>query len=150
MKDLGMYIWGISSQSKPNLIDSRNSHHVKFLRQTVSIAGFDTHTFEKAMNAILNIHTTLGRGVGISDIEACGMISKENGIQLCEVGNRYFSPRYQNANITDEVALSADIDPHGYLAKAALSNGLYHSENNTVAYFEREGTSDGNYRYVLK
>lgn len=89
----------------------------------------------------------LGRAVGIHNVSNCGIIGSVNDTQVLELSNRYFKHR-QAGNVADEVALTSDLDPHGYLAAAALANGLYHSEDNSVQYFERQGSGDEDYRWV--
>jgi hypothetical protein len=62
-----------------------------------------------------------------------------------ELSNRYFTPRKDIAE-GGELVLSADIDPYGYLAKAA-GTALCYTEENAVLYFERQGSNDDNYRF---
>ena len=44
-----------------------------------------------------------------------------------------------------ELFLSVDINPYGYLAKAT-GTALCHTKENTVLYFERQGSNDNDYR----
>ena len=62
-----------------------------------------------------------------------------------ELSNRYFTPRKDIAE-DNELILSADIDPYGYLANAAGTT-LCYTEENAVQYFERQGTTDDNYKF---
>ena len=62
-----------------------------------------------------------------------------------ELSNRYFTPRKDMAE-GGELFLSVDIDPYGYLAKAA-GTALCHTEENAVLYFERQGSNDDDYRF---
>lgn len=95
---------------------------------------------------MLEIHTLLARAVGIENVQSCGIINTVNGTQVCEASNRYFTPRIFPGVLDDEVAFTPDVDPHGYLATAGSALGFYHSEDNAVAYFRREGTNDGEYK----
>ena len=60
-----------------------------------------------------------------------------------ELSNRYFTPRKDMAE-GGELVLSTDIDPYGYLAKAA-GTALCYTEENAVLYFERQGSNDDDY-----
>ena len=62
-----------------------------------------------------------------------------------ELSNRYFTPRKDMVE-GGELVLSADIDPYGYLAKAAGTT-LCYTEENKVLYFERQGNNDDNYKF---
>ena len=62
-----------------------------------------------------------------------------------ELSNRYFTPRKDIAE-DNKLILSADIDPYGYLANAAGTT-LCYTEENAVQYFERQGTTDDNYKF---
>lgn len=105
------------------------------------MAGLDTPTFGKALNAIADVHTSLGRAVGIHNMQECGMVGVVHNMRVIELSNRYLKPR-SSTSAEDEVKLSSAIDPYGYLASAASSLGLYHSEENVVQYYEREGVDD--------
>ena len=62
-----------------------------------------------------------------------------------ELSNRYFTPR-KDMEEDDELVLSADIDPYGYLSQAA-GTGLCYTEENAVLYFERQGSTDDEYKF---
>lgn len=123
---------------------NRRTNHVRYLRQSVTLTGLQTPTFEKILNTIAEIHTLFGRSVGMSKLEECGGITSYKGMPAVELSNRYFTPRNSTTG-GDEIPLSADIDPHGYLSDAA-GTGLFHSEENTVSYFERHITNGDDYK----
>lgn len=85
------------------------------------------------------------RAVGAKKIEECQIITSYKGMSALELSNRYFTPRKDIAE-GDELVLSADIDPYGYLANAA-GTALCYTEENAVQYFERQGSNDDNYRF---
>ena len=96
---------------------------------------------------IAEIHTIFSRAVGSENLEECQMITSYKDMSALEVSNRYFTPRKDIAD-GDELILSTDIDPHGYLVNAA-GTALCHTEENTVLYFERQGSNDDNYKLRL-
>lgn len=118
-----------------------------YLRQSVTISGFSMPTFARAVDATAGIHTLMSRAVGMENMADCGIISAIDDAHVLEISNRYFKPRRAGGNV-DEVQFSPDVDPHGNLARAGMALGLYHSEDNVVQYFEREGTDDETYKLV--
>ena len=62
-----------------------------------------------------------------------------------ELSNRYFTPHKAMVE-GGELFLSVDIDPYGYLVKAT-GTALCHTEENTVLYFEWQGSNDDDYRF---
>ena len=117
------------------------------MRQSVSVTGLQSSTFEKIIHTIAEIHAVFGRTVGAEILEECQMITSYKEMSALEVSNRYFTPRKDIAE-GDELTLSVDIDPYGHLANAA-GTALCHTEENAVLYFERQGSNDDNYRLCL-
>ena len=62
-----------------------------------------------------------------------------------ELSNRYFTPQKDMVE-GSELVLSTDVDPYGYLAKAA-GTALCYTEDNAVLYFERQGSNDDDYKF---
>lgn len=60
-----------------------------------------------------------------------------------DASNRYFNPRTGSQEI--ECPIAADIDPMGYLKKAA-GNLFVHTEENKVRYYEKHKCSSGEIR----
>ena len=117
-----------------------NSSLAKYLRQSVSITGLQSSTFDKIVHTVIEIHAAFSRAVGIENFEECQIITSYKGMSALELSNRYFTPRQTIAE-DSELVLSADIDPYGYLAKAAGTT-LCYTDENAVLYFERQGTND--------
>ena len=117
------------------------------MRQSVSITGLQSSIFEKIIHTIAEINAAFDRAVGTEKLEECQIITSYKQMSALEVSNRYFTPRKDIAE-GDELTLSADIDPHGYFVNAAGST-LCHTEENTVLYFERQGSNDDNYKFCL-
>ena len=117
----------------------------KYLRQSVSITGLQSSIFDKIIQTVTEIHAVLGRTVGIENFEECQIITSYKGMSALQLSNRYFTPREDMAE-ENQLVLSTDIDPFGYLAKAAGMT-LCYTDENAVQYFERQGTNNDNYRF---
>jgi hypothetical protein len=115
------------------------------LKQSVSITGLQSSTFDKIIHTVAEIHAVFSRAVGFEKLEECRIITSYKGMPALELSNRYFTPRKDMAQ-GGELVLSVDIDPYGYLAKAA-GTALCHTEENAVLYFERQGSNDDNYKF---
>ena len=63
-----------------------------------------------------------------------------------ELSNCYFTPHKDMAE-GGELVLLTDIDPYGYLAKAA-GTALCYTEENAVLYFERQGSNDDDFTHI--
>jgi hypothetical protein len=117
------------------------------LRQSVSITGLQSSIFEKIIHTVAEIHIAFSRAVGTENLEECQIITSYKEMSALELSNRYFTPHEDIAE-GDELTLSADVDPYGYLANAAGTT-LCHTEENAVLYFERQGSNDDNYKLSL-
>lgn len=115
------------------------------MRQSVSITGLQSSIFEKIIHTIAEIHAIFSRAVGMEKLEECQMITSYKGKSALQLSNRYFTPR-TNMMEGDELILSADIDPHGYLANAA-GTALCYTGENVVQYFERQGSNNDDYKF---
>ncbi|KIM38065.1 hypothetical protein M413DRAFT_76431 [Hebeloma cylindrosporum] len=126
---------------------SPNSVHVKHLRQSLTVTGLNTATFQTVSENIGAVHHFFKRFIGkdaLQDITAIGQFEEYMSIDM---GNRYFTPR-RDAPLATETPFSADVDPHGYLMNAAGTT-LIHMEENEVYYYERILEENGtDYRFV--
>ena len=59
--------------------------------------------------------------------------------------SRYFTPKNEVSNAAAGIALGDDIDPEGYLSRAA-GTGYIHTADNQVYYFERQVKSTNDHR----
>jgi hypothetical protein len=75
------------------------------------------------------------------------MISTLGNHTTLEMGNRYFTPIKNNQN-SEPLILSSEIDPHGYMAKAAAGRYV-HCEENVVRYYTKEKINKNHYRYFF-
>ena len=118
----------------------RPSGKAKYLRQSVTLTAFGNPVFDKPIENIAAIFAIFKRAVGdnISESAAYSMYEEFPAI---DVANRYFTPR-GGADTEDIRPLTEEVDPNGYLAKAAGSMYV-HTEENKVYYFEKAGNGKG-------
>ena len=84
--------------------------------------------------------------MGKDSVQDLTVISQFEDYLAIETSNRYFTPRRQGTLGVKEISFSTDVDPHGFLANAA-GNGLFHSEDNEVQYYEKiSNETTGGYR----
>jgi len=112
------------------------SPHVRHLRQSLTLTGFNTSTFQSVSENIGAVHDLFGRFIGKDSLQALTCIGGFGEYVSIDMSNRYFTPRREETLGATEIPFSTDVDPHGFLGKAAGS-GLFHSDENVVHYYER-------------
>lgn len=118
----------------------RPNGKAKFLRQSVTLTAFGNPVFDKPIENIAAIFAIFKRAVGDNIFESAAY-SMYEGFPAIDVSNRYFTPR-GGADAEDIRPLTEEVDPNGYLAKAAGSTYV-HTEENKVYYFEKAGNGKG-------
>lgn len=118
----------------------RPNGKAKFLRQSVTLTAFGNPVFDKPIENIAAIFAIFKRAVGDNIFESAAY-SMYEGFPAIDVSNRYFTPR-GGADVEDIRPLTEEVDPNGYLAKAAGSTYV-HTEENKVYYFEKAGNGKG-------
>ncbi|KAF8874509.1 hypothetical protein CPB84DRAFT_1690100, partial [Gymnopilus junonius] len=125
---------------------SPNSSHAQYLRQSVTLVGFQQPTFQRTIDNILEIHAHLGRSVGHNNIETCGIIGDFEGQPSIEMTNRYFTHKRQ-AGLAKDITFSEHVDPKGYLENAKGRNYV-HIEDNAVYYYEMTTDKFGENKFI--
>jgi hypothetical protein len=120
-----------------------NSYNTKFLKQSARITGYGNRSFEKLTTDIARIQAIFKRAVG-SQLQDEGGFSQQDGFMALDTSNRYFSLR-KESNRDDECLITHEIDPKGYLRKAAGTTYI-HTEENRVHYYEMCADSTGETR----
>ena len=119
-------------------LSTRINSKVKYLRQSVTLTAFGNPVFDKPIENIAAIYAIFKRAVG-DNLSESAVYSTYEGFPAIDAANRYFTPK--NGADSEEIRpLTAEVDPNGYLAKAAGSKYV-HTEENKVYYFEK--TDDG-------
>ncbi|KAF8340895.1 hypothetical protein F5887DRAFT_1076842 [Amanita rubescens] len=114
----------------------RSPNRIRFLRQSVTLTGFGTPTFEHGIKSLMEVHALFGRYLPENKLGECTAIDKCNNKFLgIHLSNRYFTTLH-DAPDAPHIPFAEGIDPYGYLAD--LAKGPYfHSEQNVVKYNNR-------------
>ena len=112
----------------------RPSNKAKYLCQSATLTAFGNPVFDKLIENIAAIYAIFKRAVG-DNISENAVYSMYEDSPAIDVANRYFSPR-GSADPEEIRPLTAEVDPNGYLAKAAGTTYV-HTEENKVYYFEK-------------
>jgi hypothetical protein len=91
-------------------------------------------TFDNATVNLAQIHAIFKRTVG-NQLEEDAVHSDFKGHKAIDTSNRYFTPRDSKGGM-ESVPLGNDVDPYGYLLKAA-GNSYAHTEDNKVYYYQK-------------
>jgi hypothetical protein len=125
---------------------SLRKNRLRYLKQSVSITGFDTASFQAAIGSLSSIYAIFTRCVPPTKLQPLTM-DEYDGRPSIFASNRLFTPRAE-APTASSAELGSDVDPQGKLIE--LSQGLFfHSDDNKVHYWERVSSRDGGNRYVL-
>jgi hypothetical protein len=123
-----------------------NSRNTRFLKQSVQITGYGTQSFDKLTTNMARIYAIFKRTIGPQLQDEAGF-SQEDGFVAIDASNRYFTDRFRSRNQDVECAISDEMDPKGYLRKAAGTTYI-HTEENKVYYFEKCEDQNRGTRYV--
>ena len=119
-----------------HLFSRVGSPHVRHLRQSLTLTGFNTSTFQSVSENIATVHELFGHFIGKDSLQPLTYISGFGEYVSINMANRYFTPRWAETLGATEIPFSTNVDPHGFLGKAAGS-GLFHSDKNVVHCYER-------------
>ncbi|KAK7037559.1 hypothetical protein VNI00_011051 [Paramarasmius palmivorus] len=103
-----------------------------FLRQGLTITGFGSGEFQKAVDGIKIVDHVLKRNVPVPDAEPLACFGEIDGATTLHISNRFFSPRRL---VEGEAAVNfaQDVDPYDILRKLAGSD-FVHTKENVVTY----------------
>jgi hypothetical protein len=110
----------------------RPNGKTKYLRQSATLTALGNPVFDKAIENIAAIYALFKRAVG-DNITENAVYSMYEEFPAVDVANRYFTPK-SGADSEEIRPLTAEVDPNGYLAKAAGTTYV-HTEENKVYYF---------------
>ena len=89
------------------------------------------------------IHAIFKRAIGPQLLDE-SEFSQQDGFTVINTSNRYFSVRTES-NQDDECLITQEMDPKGYLRKAAGAKYI-HTDENRVHYYEMSEDSTGEAR----
>ncbi|KAM6489121.1 hypothetical protein JOM56_010309 [Amanita muscaria] len=123
------------------------SVRTKYLRQSVSLTGLGTPTFETAMKGVLDIYALFSGYVSHNKLKSCSTCDNYGEHSSFESSNRYFTTTKDAPASDKQMPFTSEVDPHGILS--GLANYVYlHCESNVVQYFERKVSPTGEARYT--
>lgn len=125
--------------------DSWHKNYIKYLKQSISIMGFNTPAFCAAGNYISSIYVLFSYCVPSTTLQA--WVSDEyEGFCSISTSNRLFTPRSES--LTDPVQdLGHDVDSQGKLLECTQGQYFY-SEDNKVNYWKQIADHLGAYKCV--
>ncbi|RDB30758.1 hypothetical protein Hypma_005840 [Hypsizygus marmoreus] len=116
----------------------------RYLRQSITISGLGTPTFEDALRSTTEIYGAFDRTFREGELESWGPSGGES--DALEASNRYLTPRRDAPGVTS-VPFGEGVDPkHVLLAMAG--NDHVHTEDNEVLYYSRRTDKEGNNVHV--
>ncbi|KAF8716420.1 hypothetical protein AX14_012357 [Amanita brunnescens Koide BX004] len=92
-----------------------NSPKVKFLRQSVTLTGFGTSTFENSIKALDEVLHFFDRHIPENKLDECTIIDRCGDYVGIHLMNRYFTPQRESSNEA-HIPFEPMVDPSGLLA----------------------------------
>ena len=123
----------------------------KYLRQSVTLSGLGSPTFQNALMAVNEIYGHFDRQFSEDVLEpwSCSPIDNDN-FPCISLSNRYLTPASE-AHGLEAVPFHKGVDPKGILQSMAKGDGLMthvHTEDNQVQYFAMKKDIEGNTKSV--
>lgn len=110
--------------------DTRNA---RFIRQGISLTGFNNKTFEKAVEGAWNVCDFMANQLKEGEMTPWHP-TVVDGAATIDMNNRFFS--WKTANASEQVVpIDKKLDPHGTLAKLA-GHEYVHTQENQVLYYD--------------
>lgn len=116
---------------KPKLL---TNDRYKYLRQSLTLTGFGSPTFNNAVSAAQTIHRLFDRNFAESEMEPWTIATAGEQLSF-DMTNRYFTPT-KDTPLMQHVPFKNDVDPLGILEGMAQA-GYTHGEENEVGYYKR-------------
>ena len=124
------------------------SKRTRYLRQSISLTGLGTPTFNASLQGVLNVFTLFSNHVPRDALNNCENICNSYGNHPgIDISNRYFSS-IKNTPMEKRIPFEQHEDPHGILARLETPNYV-HSNLNKVEYFERISKANGEMKYAV-
>ncbi len=98
-----------------------NSRNTRYLKQSMQITGFGNEAFDKLMTDMAKIFMIFKRAIGAQLQDEPGVSQDEEGFMAIDAANQYFTFRTGRSN-NNEIPITDDMDPKGYLRKAASTS----------------------------
>jgi hypothetical protein len=110
----------------------------KYLRQGVSITGFDTSIFARAISAAQEIYGKFDRQFADGTLLSWATSHLDHEDAVClDIANRYFTLK-RNTRGLPSVPFQEEVDPRRVLVNMAAGDAVHsyiHTDDNQVQYF---------------
>ncbi|KAI0340233.1 hypothetical protein BDW22DRAFT_1334836 [Trametopsis cervina] len=113
-------------------------------KQSVVLTGLNCEAFNAAGRAIIEIHSYLSSTLPDGSLQAWTPAKDDDSICL-EFSNRYFMSG-DRVDKLDSIPFTREVDPKGILH--GRIQGLTHTEENEVLYFEKSCSTNPNHSYT--
>ncbi|PBK59613.1 hypothetical protein ARMSODRAFT_1027244 [Armillaria solidipes] len=117
-----------------------------YLRQGISITGYGSLTFGRAIEAVSSIYTLFSRDIGERNMANVECIGMHQGFQSLSSSNCYLTRRDQADDLA-EVLIPPAMDPHRHLEEAAGEKYVY-TDDNEIFCYERKIMDSGEREFV--
>jgi hypothetical protein len=117
------------------------SNRIRYLRQSVTLTGFGTPTFENGIKGLLQVHELFDRHVPENKLDECSIVDKCDDFLGVHLSNRYFSSWHENPTGA-HIPFAPMVDPSGFLT-SLVKTQYFHGEQNVVKYYNRSVDSRG-------
>ncbi|KAF8884361.1 hypothetical protein BD779DRAFT_1472127 [Infundibulicybe gibba] len=104
----------------------------KFFRQSLTITGLGSPTFEAAVEATSSMFAKFQRQFPEGTLEVW-QTPRYQSHSCLAISNRYLTPRRDAPNM-EHIPFDPEVDPHGQL-ESVIKDGYVHGEENIVEYY---------------
>ncbi|PPR02337.1 hypothetical protein CVT24_011680 [Panaeolus cyanescens] len=141
----------VTSKDLPPFRGRVNPAKIQFYRHAVTIAVIDEAVCEKVLERIGHVQNLFKRHYGDGLVDACAFttyVPGKTSYNTFDISNRMFKKKL-DADGEQVRLLGRVADPDGAIQAAADSNGLVHTADNEVFFFERKKDPiKGQYRFI--
>jgi hypothetical protein len=125
------------------------TNRIRFLRQSITLTGFGTATFEAGIKSLQAVHTFFDRHLPEGKLDECTIIDQCDDHFGIHLTNRYFTTRRESDSQTEQaIEFPTEVDPQGILT-GLVSDQFVHTEQNEVKYYNRSVSECGAIKYVV-
>jgi hypothetical protein len=119
---------------------------IRFLRQSITLTGFGTDTFEAGIQSLHAVRAFFDRHLPEDKLDEITIIDNCEDHFGIHFTNRYFTTQ-RESQAERSVEFPTEVDPHGILAGLA-NEQFMHTEQNEVKYYNRSVDKGGMIKYV--
>ncbi|KAG6836455.1 hypothetical protein H0H93_007836 [Arthromyces matolae] len=122
---------------------SEDKKKVKYLKQSLTLEGYDTQEFRDALTATKSIHAMFDRFFKEGQLEAI------TDVDTISAANRLLTPSKDTSGDDVHIPYDKESDPEGLLEELARE-GFKRTDDNIVNFIQRRKNQDGDYKAYLQ